>query len=162
MNKLVCLTCKTDVGIVTDLEASEIICSKCGTVVAPMSPDIIGPTGRIPVSLNMDSMGLSTQVGNTNRDSGGHLIETNVQNTMKRLRTWDSRIQVRGHSLRNYRTAYTLLNKLKDKLQLPYPVIENAAQIYKKVQKDGMVKGKSISSSVAASSISIQSLLILI
>ena len=151
MNKLECLICKTDIGIVTDPESSEVICSRCGTVVAPISPYITGPTGRFPVSLNMDSMGLYTQVGTANRDSGGRPIETNVQNTMKRLRTWDSRIQVRGHSLRNYRTAYTLLNKLKDKLNLPYPILENAAQIYKRIQRDGMVKGKTISGSVAAS-----------
>lgn len=152
MSKLECLTCKTNAGFVTDLESSEVICSRCGTVLEPINLDIVRlANGRFPTSLNMDSMGLSTQVGKTNRDSGGQLIETNVKNTMKRLRTWDSRIQVRGQSLRNYRTAYTLLNKLKDKLNLPYPVIENAAHIYKKIQKDGMVKGRTISSSVAAS-----------
>jgi transcription initiation factor TFIIB len=70
---------------------------------------------------------------------------------MKRLRTWDNRIQVRGHSLRNYQTAYTLLNKLKDKLNLTYAILENAAQIYKKAQLDGIVRGRTISSSVAAS-----------
>lgn len=151
MNKLECLTCKTDTGIVTDLESSEAVCTKCGTVVAPINTQTTGPGGRIPLSLNMESLGLSTQVGKTNKDSAGRPVKNHVQNTMKRLRTWDSRIQVRSHSLRTYRVAYTQLNKLKDKLNIPYPVIENAAQIYKKVQKGGLVKGKTISSSVAAS-----------
>lgn len=152
MNRLEkCVICETDTGLVTDVESAEIICSNCGTVVAPMSPDSIGVSGRLPGKLNMDSMGISTQVGESKKDSSGQIIETKIQTTMKRLRTWDNRIQVRGHALRNYRTAYTLLNKLKDKLNLPYATIENAAQIYKKAQQDGMVRGRTISSSVAAS-----------
>lgn len=152
MNKLErCVTCKTDVGIVTDVESAEIICSNCGTVVAPLNPDNIGLTGRFPDALSMDFMGISTQVGKLERDSSGQLLETDIQNTMKRLRTWDSRIQVRDSSLRSYRTAYTLLNKLKDKLNLPYAVIENAAYVYRKVQQEGMVRGKTIASSATAS-----------
>jgi transcription initiation factor TFIIB len=146
-----CTMCETETRLVTDVESAEMICSNCGTVVAPISSDSISVSGRLPGKLNLGSMGVSTQVGKSKKDSSGQLIETNIHNTMKRLRTWDNRIQVRGHSLRNYQTAYTLLNKLKDKLNLTYAIIENAAQIYKKAQLDGIVRGRTISSSVAAS-----------
>jgi transcription initiation factor TFIIB len=74
-----------------------------------------------------------------------------MQNRMNRLRTWNARIQVKDASVRNFRVAFTLLNKLKDKLSLPYAIIEKAAYIYRKVQQEGFVKGRLISSTLAAS-----------
>jgi transcription initiation factor TFIIB len=150
MNKLECVVCKTNTGLVSDLESAELICSKCGTVIGRVNSDF-DSVGKFPSALSMDRMGISTQVGKSSRDSGGQLLDTNIKNTMKRLRTWDSRIQVRDPSLRNYRMAYALLNKLKGKLNLPYSVIEDAAHVYRRAQREGMVRGKTIASAIAAS-----------
>jgi transcription initiation factor TFIIB len=162
-NIITCTTCNLgQTKMVTDLESGEIICSNCGTVAAEYMEENrkefsgtsdgnnnvrVGP----PISLTMHDMGLATEVGKDNRDSSGQLIDLDMRNTMNRLRTWDARIQVKDASVRNFRVAFTLLNKLKDKLSLPYAVIEKAAYIYRKVQQEGFVKGRLISSTLAAS-----------
>jgi transcription initiation factor TFIIB len=162
-NVTTCTTCNLgEAKMVTDLESGEIICSNCGTVAADYLEENrkefsgtlegnknvrIGP----PTSLTMHDMGLATLVGKDNRDSSGQLIDHDMRNRMNRLRTWDARIQVKDASVRNFRTAFTLLNKLKDKLSLPYAVIEKAAYIYRKVQQEGFIKGRMICSTLAAS-----------
>lgn len=162
-NIITCTTCNLgQTKMVTDLESGEIICSNCGTVAAEYMEENrkefsgtldgnnnvrVGP----PISLTMHDMGLATEVGKDNRDSSGQLIDLDMRNRMNRLRTWDARIQVKDASVRNFRVAFTLLNKLKDKLSLPYAVIEKAAYIYRKVQQEGFVKGRLISSTLAAS-----------
>jgi transcription initiation factor TFIIB len=162
-NIITCTTCNLgQTKMVTDLESGEIICSNCGTVAAEYMEEnrkeFSGTSGgnnnvRVgpPISLTMHDMGLATEVGKDNRDSSGQLIDLDMRNRMNRLRTWDARIQVKDASVRNFRVAFTLLNKLKDKLSLPYAVIEKAAYIYRKVQQEGFVKGRLISSTLAAS-----------
>jgi transcription initiation factor TFIIB len=162
-NLITCSTCNLgETKMVTDLESGEIICSNCGTVAADYVEDIRKDSNTFsdgknnertgpPISLTMHDMGLATQVGKTNRDSSGQLIDVDMRTRMNRLRTWDARIQVRDGSVRNYRAAFTLLNRLKDKLGLPYAVIEKAAYIYRKIQQDGFIKGRMIGSTLAAS-----------
>ena len=158
MQKIItCLTCSLAEGkMVTDLESGEIVCSNCGTI----ATDIVEDNGRewrsfgdgennrsrtgLPFSLAVHDMNLSTIIGKTNRDSSGRMIDTNMQARMNRLRTWDARTQLSDSSLRNFKTAFMLLDKLKDKLGLPYSVIEKTAYIYRKVQEKGLVKGRSI------------------
>lgn len=162
-NSLTCVMCNLgETKMVTDLESGEIICSNCGTIVADCTEDSRKgfnslkdgkdkSTNGPPISLAMHDMGLATRVGKANRDSSGQLLDLDMRSQMNRLRTWDARIQTRDASIRNFRTAFILLNKLKDKLGLPYPAIEKTAYIYRKAQQDGFVRGKMISSMLAAS-----------
>jgi transcription initiation factor TFIIB len=161
-NSLTCVMCNLETKMVTDLESGEIICSNCGTILADRTEDSRKgfnslkdgkdkTTNGPPISLAMHDMGLATWVGKANRDSSGQLLDLDMRSQMNRLRTWDARIQTRDASIRNFRTAFIMLNRLKDKLGLPYPAIEKTAYIYRKAQQGGFVRGKMISSMLAAS-----------
>jgi transcription initiation factor TFIIB len=70
---------------------------------------------------------------------------------MGRLRTWDFRTQAHTSTDRNLRQAFEHLDKLKDKLGLSDAIIEKTAYIYRKAQENGMVRGRTINSVLAAS-----------
>ncbi len=84
-------------------------------------------------SLASYDMGLSTVIGDINKDANGHRIQNTVHSTMQRLRTWDYRIQVHHSKERNLKRAFSLLYTLKYKFNLTDVAIENAAHIYRKV-----------------------------
>ena len=103
-----------------------------------------------PTSLARHDMGLATIVGGGNGDSSGQKIDPSIHSTMQRLRKWDFRGQLNTPSDRNLRTAFKLLDALKDKLGLSYAAIEKVAYIYRKVQERGLVRGRSIHAVLAA------------
>ena len=103
-----------------------------------------------PTSLARHDMGLATIVGGGNRDSSGQKIDPSIHSTMQRLRKWDFRGQLNTPSDRNLRTAFKLLDALKDKLGLSYAAIEKVAYIYRKVQERGLVRRRSIHAVLAA------------
>ena len=74
-----------------------------------------------------------------------------MKSTIERLRTWDSRSQVHEPVDRNFRQAFSELDRLKDKLALSDAVIEKTAYIYRKALDKGLVRGRSIPALVAAS-----------
>jgi transcription initiation factor TFIIB len=164
MSKVItCSTCniKED-RLVTDVVSGEIVCSNCGTVVI----DGIEETGKewinpkdhetdksrigMPFSLAVHDMNLSTIIGKTNKDSAGQLIDSGMQARMNRLRIWDSRTMYRDSSSRNFTTAFVLLGKLKDKLSLTPSIVEKTAYTYRKVQEDGLIRGRTIGAVLVA------------
>lgn len=164
MSKVItCSTCniKED-RLVTDVVSGEIVCSNCGTVVI----DGIEETGKewtspkdhetdksrigLPFSLAVHDMNLSTIIGKTNKDSAGQLIDSGMQARMNRLRIWNSRTMYRDSSSRNFTTAFVLLGKLKDKLSLTPSIVEKTAYTYRKVQEDGLIRGRTIGAVLVA------------
>jgi transcription initiation factor TFIIB len=73
-----------------------------------------------------------------------------MKSTIERLRTWDSRSQVHEPVDRNFRQAFSELNRLKDKLAISDAVIEKSAYIYRKALDKGLVRGRSISALMAS------------
>ncbi len=73
-----------------------------------------------------------------------------MKSTIERLRTWDSRSQVHEPVDRNFRQAFSELDRLKDKLAIGEAVIEKAAYIYRKALEKGLVRSHSISSLIAS------------
>ena len=69
---------------------------------------------------------------------------------MNRLRIWDSRTLFRDSTSRNFTTAFMLLDKLKDKLGLTPSVVEKTAYTYRKVQEDGLIRGRTIGAGLVA------------
>ena len=55
-----------------------------------------------------------------------------MKSTIERLRTWDSRSQVHEPVDRNFRQAFSELDRLKDKLAVGDAVIEKAAVLQQK------------------------------
>src|ERR687887_133473 len=151
-------------SLVTDPEVSEIICSHCGQVIADHIQESrpewrtfndgeveINNRTRIGMSTSLarHDMGLSTVIGRTDRDASGNRISAALFTEMKRLRTWDFRIHANARE-RNFKHAFTQLDRLKDELGMSDAITEKAAYIYRKAQQRGLVRGRTISSVIAA------------
>jgi transcription initiation factor TFIIB len=149
--------------MVTDFESGEIACGKCGLV----SPDKMTdsrPEWRTfesenssnrqrvgsPNSLASYDRGLSTVIGTDNRDFTGHRIDPSMTSMMQRLRTWDARSRAGYSSNRNLMQALGELGRLRDKLALSDVIVEKAAYIYRKAQEKDLIRGRTISSILAA------------
>jgi len=150
-------------SIVTDANTAENFCSKCGFVMTDKISES-GPEWRsfsneeenksragVPTSLAMHDMGLATVINPQNRDATGKPLSATMRSTIERLRTWDSRSQVHESVDRNFRQAFSELDRLKDKLAVGDSVIEKAAYIYRKALEKGLVRGRSISALIASS-----------
>ena len=144
-------------SIFTDGSTGENFCGKCGFVIT----DKISEAGAewrsfsnegesksrvgVPTSLAMHDMGLATIINPQNKDATGKPLSASMKSTIERLRTWDSRSQVHEPIDRNFRQAFSELDRLKDKLAIGDAVIEKAAYIYRKALEKGLVRGRSIS-----------------
>ena len=162
---ITCSICNNNSSqIITDTESGEIICRNCGMVMLDNvqetrpewrsfttddSNNTRSRTG-MPTSLARHDKGLATIIGRANKDASGQVLDAAMRTTMERLRTWDFRTQAHTSTDRNLRQAFSELNRLKDKLGLPDSVIEKTAYIYRKVQERGLVRGRTISSVLAA------------
>ena len=149
--------------LVTDSNTGEKFCAKCGFVLTEKVSES-GPEWRsfskeehdgrsragVPTSLAMHDMGLATIIGPTNRDATGKPLSASMKSTIERLRTWDSRSQVHEPVDRNFRQAFSELDRLKDKLAVGDAVVEKAAYIYRKALEKGLVRGRSISALIAS------------
>ncbi|MBI3253941.1 MAG: transcription initiation factor IIB [Nitrosopumilales archaeon] len=150
-------------SLVTDTNTGENFCGKCGFVVSDQALEA-GPEWRsfskeehdgrsrtgVPTSLAMHDMGLATIIGPADRDATGKPLSSSMRSTIERLRTWDSRSQVHEPIDRNFRQAFSELDRLKDKLGVGDAVIEKAAYIYRKALEKGLVRGRSISALIAS------------
>jgi transcription initiation factor TFIIB len=157
-----CSVCRRMKTAITDPESGEVICSCCGTVISEKILDIANPEWRaftteesenkartgIPISLSQHDMGLATIIGRPNKDASGKRLDTNTRTIFKRLRTWDTRMQL--NFSRNLRMAFSELNILKDKLGLSDSIVEKTAYLYRKVEDSGLVKGRTISGMLTA------------
>jgi transcription initiation factor TFIIB len=147
--------------IITDPEAGEVICSNCGMVIS----DKIEQESRLLLndeqrndrsrtgtlsSLASNDMGLSTIIGRTEKDSTGNKINSQTLSRIKRLRTWDFRIQGYTSTNKNLKQAFNELNMLKDKLALSNATVEKSAYIYRKALERRVARGRSVSAIVAA------------
>lgn len=151
--------------IITDLESGEHICSNCGLVLSAEKAQDIRPEWRtfntersnnnrirtgMPTSLARHDMGLSTIIGRTDRDYTGNRIATSIKSTIDRLRILDYRTQLYSSTDRSLKKAFAELDTVKDKLTLPDSLIEKTAYIYRKAQERGLVRGRTISATLAA------------
>ena len=149
-------------SLVTDANTGENFCGKCGFVITDKVEES-GPEWRsfsnegenksragVPTSLAMHDMGLATVINPQNRDATGKPLTASMKSTIERLRTWDSRSQVHEPVDRNFRQAFSELDRLKDKLAVGDAVIEKAAYIYRKALEKGLVRGRSISALIAS------------
>jgi len=149
--------------MLTDNATGERFCGGCGFVISERVEDS-GPEWRsfsndeyddrsrtgTPISLAMHDMGLATIIGPANKDATGKPLSAYMKSTINRLRTWDTRSQVHEPVDRNFRQAFSDLDRLKDKLALSDAVVEKTAYIYRKALDKGLVRGRSIPGILAA------------
>jgi transcription initiation factor TFIIB len=158
----VCSACGSR-NIVRDLESGELVCGDCGLVIADhvvstrpewkaftleehQERDRVG----LPPSFSIYDKGLSTTIGGVSRDARGKRIPNKRRFEILRLRKWQARSTV-NNSERNLAQAMSELDRLSDRLHLPSTVQEMAAVTYRKALKEGLVRGRNISSIAAAS-----------
>jgi transcription initiation factor TFIIB len=154
---------KTHTSTITDADSGEVICITCGAVVSDKAIEI-GPEwcfftnsgislSRVgmPTSLAKHDQGLSTRIGRENRDFTGDMIhDSSILSILQRIRTWDYRTQTRSSKGISRKIAFGQLDRLKQKLVLPDPVVQKAAYIYRKVQQKEIVRGRTRNGAMAA------------
>jgi transcription initiation factor TFIIB len=147
--------------MITDVESGEIICNRCGIVVVRDLEDTKKIWHKVedngsdtrngnPSSLTLYDQGLTTKIGNTNRDASGNVINSMMMVRLNRMKNLDRRSQIHK-SARNLGRAFRQLDSLKDKLGLSNAVIEKTAYIYRKVQEAGLVRGRKVNTVLGAS-----------
>ncbi|MDG7038867.1 MAG: transcription initiation factor IIB [Nitrososphaerota archaeon] len=150
--------------LLLDTGSGEIICASCGYVIKEKVEDT-KPEWRafskeenedrsrtgVPTSIAMHDMGLSTVIGQSDRDASGRALVGVSKSTVDRLRIWDSRSQIHEPVDRNLRQAFNELDRLSDKLSVPENIVEKSAYIYRKALEKGLVRGRSIGALIAAS-----------
>lgn len=149
--------------MLTDNATGERFCGGCGFVISERVEES-GPEWRSfskdefddrtrtgsPLSLAMHDMGLATIIGHANKDATGKPLSAPMKSTIERLRTWDSRSQVHDSADRNFRQAFSDLDRLRGKLALSDAVVEKTAYIYRKALDKGLIRGRSIPGLLAA------------
>ena len=146
---------------IADPESGEVICSRCGMVIAQDYANLESlafTTGDYnqkartgaPISLSRHDKGLATIIGKPNNDASGRKLNADVRSTFKRLKTWDMRMQIDSSTNRNLYKAFFELNVLKDKLGLSDALVEKTAYIYRKAEGRGLLRGRTISGMITA------------
>ena len=158
-----CPECGCD-HLVNDYSRGEMVCACCGLVITDnhidQGPDWVaydadqmkararnGP----PATQLFTKNALTTDIGNENRDYAGKSIPQKNRSQVNRLRIWNSRVRFINSNEKNVSFALTEIKKHGSKMNLPLPVIENAAILYKKAAARNMIRGRSIESMLAAS-----------
>jgi len=148
--------------IIQDGGSGETICEGCGLVIAEPAINT-GPEWRafthkeietrtrvgLPRSFSFHDKGLSTTIGPIGRDALGRRIPQETRYKMFRLKKWNN--MKTASEDRNLVHAMGELQKVSEKLHIPSIVQERAALIYRKALKNGVIRGRRISSMVLAS-----------
>lgn len=141
--------------VVTDYERGEQICGLCGWVIEDklisFSPEWrteftesdksrIGPSFKV----SRHDHGLTTIIGYRSIDAAGKPLSSKMKMAVNRLRTQDNRSKIKNPFEQNYREAFSILERMKEKLSLSVAISENAAYIYRKAVEKRITRGRSI------------------
>jgi transcription initiation factor TFIIB len=161
---LTCSSCNMDQTTITDPDSGEIICSNCGIVILERIEDNIHSERRAylmeeidnrsrtgaPTSLAVPDGGLSTTINKVNKDASGKILDAAMLPQIKKLRRWNSRININKSSERNLRRAFQKLDTLRDKLGLSDAIVEKTAYIFRKVHERQLLRGRTVDGMLAA------------
>ncbi len=150
-----CPECQS--SLVDDVQNGEIICSGCGVVVADQMADY-GPesksssleekmklaraTGQTTYSQHY--LGIATEISISAKDFSGKTINSEVANQMHNLRKWQQRVRVSSPRERRLANVLTKIGETCQNLSLPKNVLETASIIYRSLDGQIEVKGKSV------------------
>ncbi len=153
----------TSKNLVHDYDTGETVCGACGLVLYGQTLDK-GPEWRaftleekasrsrvgLPTSYSVHDKGLSTTIGQVDRDSYGRKLPLATRLLMWRLRKWQIRSRVHSSIDRNLSQAMSELERLSGKVNISTHTKERAAVIYRKALDNGLVRGRSINAITAA------------
>ncbi len=141
---------------------AELVCNSCGYVIEDDFIDY-GPDWRAytpednekkshigsPMSPLIHDKGLSTTIGWSNRDSYGKKIPSKNKSQVYRLRKWQKITSMRNSKDKNLIHALHTLDRIASGLDLPKPVREHAAIIYREAIKKNIIRGRTTEGIVA-------------
>ena len=152
-----CPECQS--SLVDDVQNGEIICSGCGVVVADQMADngpeskssnleekmkLARATGQTTYSQH--DLGIATEISISAKDFSGKTINSEVANQMHNLRKWQQRVRVSSTRERRLANVLTKIGETCQSLSLPKNVLETASMIYRNLDGQIDVKGKSVAS----------------
>jgi transcription initiation factor TFIIB len=142
--------------LITDNVRGEILCASCGAVLVDKVEDTSPEQKSFTLedynnntrtgmasTLSIHDRGLSTVIGNANKDAAGNSISSYMKYTFNRLRTWDNRSKS-SSAERNLRTAFAVMSSIQSKLEISDAVIERAAYLYRKALTKNIIRGRTI------------------
>ncbi len=148
--------------IITDLDTGEIACSNCGAVShekpIEFGPEISGitkeeylKTSRVgrKISLKIADMGLSTIIESQDKDATGKYLSKENRRMFYRLRMWD-RNSRSANTVKSLQKAFLLLDGIRAKLNLPEPVVEHTAYLFRKISAKKILSGRTTSGILCA------------
>ena len=156
-----CSSCNST-NLVEDVKTGEVICSRCGLVVTDrgyslrqdwraysFAEQAKRSRSGYALSNKIFDRGLSTTFSN-GYDSKGKKLDQETQNMMNRLKKQDQRAKVNESWQRNLKIALSEMSRICNELHLPDHIHEKAAQIYRQILKEDLVRGRSIDGFVTA------------
>ena len=152
-----CPECQS--SLVDDVQNGEIICSGCGVVVADQMADY-GPESKSSsleekmklaratgqTTYSQHDLGIATEISISAKDFSGKTINSEVANQMHNLRKWQQRVRVSSPRERRLANVLTRIGETCQNLSLPKNVLETASIIYRSLDGQIEVKGKSVAS----------------
>ena len=114
-----CSICGRIRTAIADPDSGEIVCN-CGMVITEKNQDDVNPERRAftyeeqnattrtgaPISLSRHDKGLATIIGKPTKDASGRILDTKTRSSFKRLKTWDTRMQIGSSTNRNLYRAF--------------------------------------------------------
>ena len=101
------------------------------------------------ISLKMIDMGLSTVIEARDKDATGKNLSNQNRRMFYRLRMWD-RNSRSASSVKSFQRAFTLLDGISAKLNLPESVTEQTAYLFRKIAGKKILTGRSTSAILCA------------
>jgi len=159
----VCPECGS-MSLINDRESGEIVCSGCGLVIAEfivnmepewkafsLSEHEMRSRVGLPSSLSIYDKGMSTMIGSIYKDGKGRVIPQETRFNIMRINRWHKISLVSSSEQKNLSHAMIELSRLTDRLHTSRAIKEQAAFIYRRALKEGIIRGRSISTVTAAS-----------
>ncbi len=162
MEEETCTACGSNNSIV-DYRHGEVLCKDCGLILNDKVFDF-GPEWRAfdedqmnkrartggPIKYAKQNIGLTTEIDRYDRDIKGSAIPTERKAQLYRLRKWQRRSRMGTSVDRNLSIALPELDRMCAHLNVSDNIKEECARWYRKCVNQGIVRGRSIESVIAA------------
>ncbi len=149
--------------LIQDMNKGERYCSACGIMIEEKmvdpGPEWVNHTSEgkdrsrvgMPTNALLSDGGLATELDWRNVDYSGVPISGKSRSQFYRMRKWQKRSRHSGARERALAEGFRVIEVTASKMSLPKTCSERAANIYRKAQEDGVVRGRSIATCSVAS-----------
>ncbi|MEM1659370.1 MAG: transcription initiation factor IIB [Candidatus Jordarchaeales archaeon] len=162
MNQQACPECGSN-NFIQDTQRGEVVCSQCGLVLHHHLIDP-GPEWRAfsneekqkrsrvgsPISPTVHDKGLTTIIDWRDKDIHGKRLSPRRRATIYRIRKWQTRTRTATATERNLAYAMSELERIASQLAIPTPAKQAAANIYRKIIKKSLIRGRSVEAMISA------------